>query len=139
MLRNNLFILGFDFGIRYLGVAVGQFLTRTSSPLCSILLNNLNFKYAEIYSLLHFWNPKFIIIGYPISEFYDNSILLNKIDFFVFKLRRINFYNIFFINENLSSWQARRMSIFNFKSCKDFYYINALSASVLLDQWFLEN
>jgi putative Holliday junction resolvase len=108
-----LFILSFDFGLKYLGIAIGQMFTCSASPLYSILISNLEIKYVDIFLLLNFWKPKYVIIGYPISDFYDNSRLLDKIDFFAFKIRC--FYNghVIFIDENLSSWKARR--ILNFK------------------------
>lgn len=132
-----MFILGFDFGMRYVGVAVGEMLTFNTSPLFSILINKLDIKYFDIFSILNFWNPNFIIIGYPMSECYDNSQLLDKIDLFAFKIRC--FYNghVIFVDENLSSWKARR--ILNFKKNKDFFTINALSATILVEQWFFDN
>lgn len=132
-----MFILSFDFGLKYLGVAIGQLFTCTSAPLFSILITNFDIKYLDIYSILNIWKPKYIIIGYPISDFYDNSELLDRIDLFAFKIRC--FYNghVIFVDENLSSWKARR--ILNAKKSKDFFTINALSASVLIEQWFLDN
>jgi len=129
--------LGFDFGMRYVGVAIGEMLTFNTSPLFSILINKLDVKYFDIFSILKFWKPKFIIICYSISECYDNSQLLDKIDLFAFKIRC--FYNghVVFVDENLSSWKARR--ILNVKKNKNFFAINALSATILIEQWFFDS
>jgi RNase H-fold protein (predicted Holliday junction resolvase) len=71
------------------------------------------------------------------SECYDNSQLLDIIDLFAFKIRC--FYNghVVFVDENLSSWKARR--ILNVKKNKDFFAINALSATILIEQWFFDS
>lgn len=132
-----MFVLGFDFGIRYIGVAIGEVFTYNTSPLFSVLINNLEIKYNDIFCILDFWKPVHIVIGYPISECYDNSKLLDKIDLFAFKIRC--FYNghVIFVDENLSSWKARRT--LNFKKNKDFFTINALSATILIEQCFLDN
>jgi hypothetical protein len=37
----------------------------------------------------------------------------------------------------LSSWKARR--ILNVKKSKDFFAINALSATILIEQWFFDS
>lgn len=132
-----MFVLGFDFGIKYIGVAIGDFFTYNTSPLFSVIINDSKIDYNDIFYILDFWQPLYIVIGYPLSEFYDNSMLLNRIDLFAFKIRC--FYNghVIFVDENLSSWKARR--ILNFKKNKNFFTINALSAAILIEQCFLDN
>lgn len=135
-----MFVLGFDFGIKYFGVAVGQFLTFTASPLYSILIANLRFKKSYVFSIISFWKPKYIIIGYPISDIYNNSFILDRIDYFTYLLRCNFFCKIIFINENLSTWYARRTYILENKYFDDkFLTINALSAAILIEQWFSDN
>lgn len=134
-----LFVLFFDFGVKYFGVAVGQFLTYTVSPLCSILNDNLNYSNCYILSVIKFWNPKYVVFGYPISEYYNNSLILDKIDFLVFFLRCNFCCEIIFVNENLSTWSVRRNYILKEHSIKTFLTINALSAVILGEQWFSDN
>jgi putative Holliday junction resolvase len=136
-----LFILGFDFGVKYFGVAVGQSLTFSVSPLFSLLIKSDKFFYFDIFSILSFWNPKIVIVGYPISDIYDNSFLLNKIDSFVFELRLRYNIPILLINEHLSTWEARK-----FISTYDFYFnnycffsLNAIAASILIRQWLVDS
>ncbi|HIH2763743.1 MAG TPA: Holliday junction resolvase RuvX [Candidatus Azoamicus sp.] len=132
-----MFVLGFDFGIKYIGVAIGDFFTYNTSPLFSVVINDSKIDYNDIFYILDFWQPLYIVIGYPLSEFYDNSMLLNRIDLFAFKIRC--FYNghVIFVDENLSSWKARR--ILNLKKNRNFFTINALSAAILIEQCFLDN
>lgn len=136
-----MFVLGFDFGFKYIGVAIGQLLTCTASPLFSILVKKMDFEVQHVLNVFDLWHPTYVIIGYPISDQYDNSIILDKIDFFVFKFRSIRFVPIIFVNENLSTWYARRLMFVkksNFSN-NDFFNINALSAVILIEQWFLDN
>lgn len=130
-----MFVLSFDFGIKYIGIAVGEMLTFKISPLYSISVYKSDIKYLEIFSILDNWKPKYVIIGYPISEIYDNSMLLDHIDLFAFKIRCFYNENVIFVDENLSSWKARRILNKN----KDFLTLNSLSATILIQQWFLDN
>jgi len=130
-----LFVLSFDFGTRYIGVAVGEMLTFKIFPVYSILTFKMHIRYFEVFSILNNWKPKYIIIGYPINEIYDNSKLLDIIDLFAFKIRCFYNENVIFVDENLSSWKARRILNKN----KDFLTINSLSATILIQQWFLDN
>ncbi len=130
-----MFVLSFDFGTRYIGVAVGEMLTFKIFPVYSILTFKMHIRYFEVFSILNNWKPKYIIIGYPINEIYDNSKLLDIIDLFAFKIRCFYNENVIFVDENLSSWKARRILNKN----KDFLTINSLSATILIQQWFLDN
>lgn len=138
-----MFVLGFDFGIRYFGVAVGQFFTLTSSPLFSILIEKTDFLYFDVFSVLYFWKPKYVIVGYPISDFYDNSFILDKIDSFVFILRSNFSFPVFLVNESLSTWKARRLILINKFTTNNrgiiFFSLNAFSAAILVEQWLYDN
>lgn len=135
-----MFILSFDFGQKYIGVAVGQYLTFTSRPLFSVLFSEFFSFYEELFSIILFWKPKYILVGYPISDIYDNSFILDKIDHFVYLLRLNFFCDIFFINENLSTWFFKKKLIFyKNKINKSLFALNAYSAKLLIEQWFNDN
>lgn len=135
-----MFVLGFDFGVNYVGVAIGQSLTCSASPLFSIFVKSMCIRNYYVLSILEFWKPKCIIIGYPISDLHDNSFLLDKIDSFVFDLRSSFSLPIFLINENLSTWYARRLFLINNNKQKQcvFFSVNAFSAVVLVEQWLFD-
>ncbi len=135
-----LFVLGFDFGVNYVGVAVGQFLTCSASPLFSIFVKENYIRNYYIASILEFWSPQCIVIGYPISDLYDNSFLLDKIDNFAFDLRLSFLIPVIFVNENLSTWQARRVFLIdrNKNDRTVFFSVNACSAVILVEQWLFD-
>jgi putative Holliday junction resolvase len=62
---DNLTFLCFDFGLRRIGVAVGQTVTLTASPL-QVIGNNGD-RWRCIEQLLHQWQPHALIVGIPLD------------------------------------------------------------------------
>lgn len=59
-------ILGFDFGLKRIGVAVGNTLIRQAQPLTVISEPSNDGKFAAIASLLEQWRPARCIVGLPL-------------------------------------------------------------------------
>lgn len=56
--------LGFDFGSRRVGVATGNSLTRTASPLTTITAEG-NERIDSISALIEAWQPAALVVGVP--------------------------------------------------------------------------
>ena len=61
------YILGFDFGLRRIGVAVGQGMTRTASSLETVS-NGRKPDWAAIDRLVEEWRPALLLVGLPLGE-----------------------------------------------------------------------
>ncbi len=60
-------IIGFDFGKKYIGVAVGQEITGSASPLGSIKANDGIPHWDALASYLKEWQPDLIVVGLPLN------------------------------------------------------------------------
>jgi len=60
-------LLGFDFGLKNIGVAVGQELTLTANPLTVIKARDGIPDWDEIEALLDEWQPQLLIVGLPLN------------------------------------------------------------------------
>jgi len=60
-------IIGFDFGKKYIGVAVGQEITGSASPLGSIKANDGIPHWDSLTSYLTEWQPDLIVVGLPLN------------------------------------------------------------------------
>lgn len=58
-------VLGFDFGLKRIGVAVGNTLTRHAQPLIVITAATNDAKFAAIEELVNEWQPKRCVVGLP--------------------------------------------------------------------------
>lgn len=60
-------IIGFDFGKKYIGVAVGQEITGSASPLGSIKANDGIPHWDSLGHYLTEWQPDLIVVGLPLN------------------------------------------------------------------------
>jgi putative Holliday junction resolvase len=60
-------ILGFDYGLKNIGVAVGQELTSTANPLTVIKARDGIPNWDEVQTLLDQWKPQLLIVGLPFN------------------------------------------------------------------------
>ena len=59
--------LGFDFGKKYIGVAVGQELTGSASPLGSVKANDGIPHWDNLEKYLKEWQPDALVVGLPLN------------------------------------------------------------------------
>jgi putative Holliday junction resolvase len=60
-------VIGFDFGKKYIGVAVGQEMTGSASPLGSIKANDGIPNWDALANYLKEWQPDLIVVGLPLN------------------------------------------------------------------------
>ena len=60
-------LLGFDFGTRSIGVAIGQEITGSAQPLRALKANDGVPNWDEIQKLLAEWQPDRVIVGLPLN------------------------------------------------------------------------
>ncbi|WP_318490215.1 Holliday junction resolvase RuvX [Photobacterium leiognathi] len=60
-------VLGFDYGTKSIGVAIGQELTGTATPLAAIKANDGIPNWDNIEKLLKEWQPDLVVVGLPLD------------------------------------------------------------------------
>ncbi len=65
--QSPLTFLCFDFGERRIGVAVGQALTRTATPL-EVVQQRSGTDWARLEQLIQQWRPDALVVGVPLTE-----------------------------------------------------------------------
>lgn len=58
-------ILGFDFGTKYIGIAVGHTETRLAQPLACVRARDGRPDWAQIEKLIKEWRPALLVLGAP--------------------------------------------------------------------------
>ena len=127
-------VISFDFGTKKIGVAVGQTETKTSSPLQIVFSKNNTVNWDEIESIVNEWKPNLILVGKPLNMDGSYSDMMEKVDIFYKKLEKISKIPCEYVDERLTSFEARE-SLAEIK--KDL--IDAHAAKILIDQWFNNN
>lgn len=60
-------IIGFDWGERFIGVAVGERLTGTAHSLATIVATRPDLRFAAIGRLIDEWQPGLAVVGVPVA------------------------------------------------------------------------
>jgi len=81
-------ILCFDFGLRRIGVAVGQDVTDSASPLGVILNRDDGIDFTQIDRLIAEWHPTGLVVGMPAHADGSATDLQPAIDAFIKVLAR---------------------------------------------------
>ena len=125
-------ILAFDFGTQHIGVAVGQTITKTSSPLIVI---NVAREGKEIWNtisnLIDEWKPDQLLVGKPLNMDGTPSDMMKKVDPFFQKLQKISDIPCELVDERLTSFEAKELAKIDSKS----HRIDHLAAKIFLDNW----
>ena len=124
-------IIAFDYGEKKIGVAVGQTSTNTSSPLQIIFNKDNKTNWISISSLLDEWKPDLILLGKPLNMDGSESEIMKKVDKFYKQLKSIYDADIEFVDERLTTFEAREI-------LKDEKHdnVDAHAAKILIDNWF---
>ena len=80
-------VLAFDFGLRRIGVAVGQDVTGSASPLGVVRNDVSGADQDRIAALIDEWQPARLIVGLPLSADGSDSDLLDAVMAFVESLK----------------------------------------------------
>ena len=127
-------IVAFDFGEKKIGVAVGQTSTYTSSPLQVIFNNHDKVNWNEISILLEEWRPELILIGKPLNMDGTDSEIMKKVDAFYKKLESLYDAKFEYVDERLTTFEARDILKEN-----NVETVDANAAKILIDNWFNKN
>lgn len=101
-------ILCFDFGLRRIGVAVGQDVTGSASPLGIVANRDDGIDYEQIARLIAEWHPTSLVVGMPAHADGSPSALHESVNAFINDLARYGL-PVATVDERYTSIEAERV------------------------------
>jgi putative Holliday junction resolvase len=133
-------ILGIDFGQKYIGYAIGNDITYSSSTQGTIIYKNQKKLFQEIQDLVNEWEVKFIILGLPINMDDTESKMSKEVRSFQKKIEKSLNIKCKLHDERLSSFEAKQqMDIIKQNKRQSSPGIDGLAAKIILESWLGEN
>ena len=124
-------ILAIDFGLKKVGLAIGNTLTKTSMPISTIFYKSKQ----ELFNLLEKhvieWKTEFIIIGNPLNMDQTESEMSKLAEKFSTQFSKKFNLAVELVDERLSSFEAKEFA-------KD-DNLDAMAAKLILDSWMNNN
>jgi putative Holliday junction resolvase len=120
-------VLGFDFGLKRIGVAVGEPELRTAHPLRAIS------RFEEVQPLIAEWAPARLVVGRPLSVAGEAHAMTRQAEDFARRLERRFKLPVARVDERFSSVEAEsRLRGAKRKN------VDSVAAQLLLEQYFDE-
>lgn len=132
--------LGFDFGYKRIGVAIGQKLTGSASPLGTLDAKQGVPDWSRVQKLIHEWRPKGLVVGIPTcidgSEQYTTALARG----FARQLKKRFQLPVHLSDERLSTKEARAhlFATGGYRNIKQ-AQVDSIAACVILEQWLSES
>ncbi len=131
--------LGFDYGQRRIGVAVGQTATGTAGPLDVVRNTKAGPDWDHLQRLLAEWRPAGLVVGLPLGPAGESTLMSGRARAFGKRLKAASGLPVTWFDERLSSQAAER----SFAAAraggaarrKDAARLDAVAAAIILGNW----
>tara|TARA_Y100000590_G_C15667164_1_gene994920 strand:- start:898 stop:1323 length:426 start_codon:yes stop_codon:yes gene_type:complete len=133
-------IVAFDFGLKNIGLAIGQEVTRTAQTFYSLSAINGEPEWSKLDELIEEWQPKLFVVGKPLNMDGTESKIQKKSYNFSLLLSKRYSIPVELIDERLTTREARERLSCREKSLISFSDdVHETSAQIILENWFEEN
>ena len=135
-------LLGFDFGPRWIGVAVGQTVTRSATPLTTLRSRGERPDWPGIEALVREWQPAAAVLGLPFNMDDTEVHWAAQVHRFARQLEGRFRLPVHLVDERLTSVEARRQlaagSGPRAGRGHSPHAVDALAAALILETWLSE-
>lgn len=125
-------VLAFDYGMRRIGVAVGQQLTRTARPLTILAARDGVPDWQAVGRLLDDWKPHRLLVGHPLNMDGTDSDMSRRARKFANRLHGRFGLPVDLVDERLTSFVHRSRDAAGVVRGDP---IDALAAATLCEDW----
>jgi len=125
--RDSRTVLAFDFGLKRIGVAVGEAELRTAHPLPSVK------KFEDVHPLIAEWKPTHLVVGLPTSAQGAAHAMTRHAEVFARRLEKRFKLPVARVDERYTSVEAE--SLLKGSKRKN---IDSVAAQLILEQYFDE-
>ena len=120
-------VLAFDFGLKRIGVAVGEPELRTAQPLPAVS------SFEKIQSLVAEWRPRMLVVGLPTSAQGEPHAMTKQAEIFARRLEKKFRLPVARVDERYTSVEAEsRLKGLKKKA------VDSVAAQLILEQYFDE-
>jgi len=131
-------LLGFDYGARRIGVAVGQQLTRSATPIVTLTTRDGKPDWEAITRLVQEWRPDALVVGVPLTDDEEHPVARAARRFGA-QLKQRYGLPVHTVDERLSSHAAERGAEKANRRAGKKTAIDHLAAQVILQTWLDEH
>ncbi|MDR9436552.1 MAG: Holliday junction resolvase RuvX [Thiohalophilus sp.] len=132
-------LLGFDYGLRRIGVAVGQEVTHSVAPLITLSRKTDKPDWDAITRLIDEWQPDLLVVGLPLTLEGEEQEMTQRARRFGNQLKGRYNLPVEMVDERLTSYEAEQLLAersHNGAGRNDPEDIDQVAAQLILQSWF---
>lgn len=131
--------LAFDFGMKRIGVAIGQTVTQTARPLQILPAKGGIPEQKALNNLVQKWQPEGLVVGIPLNMDGSSQPMSLRARQFANSLRNQFNLPVYEIDERLTTKDAREQIFLKggYKALQD-GQVDCVAAQLILQNWFAE-
>lgn len=132
--------LTFDFGMKSIGVAIGQSITGTASPLAALKARDGIPDWDEIATLLAEWQPVALVVGLPLNMDGTPQAITANAKKFGRRLAHKFLIKVFYQDERLTTVEAkaRLFELGGYKKLSK-EKVDSVSACLIYESWLVNS
>ncbi len=132
--------LGFDYGTKKIGIAVGDTLIKVARPLVDIKVNDGAPDWNQILDFIKTYKVTVCVVGQPLNMDGSKQKLTFLVQDFISELKQKSGLPVFSVDERLTSVAAKEMIFAEKKpgkknKLKQRGLVDAYAAKIILDNW----
>lgn len=133
-------MIAFDFGLRRIGMAIGQTLTQTARPLITLYAKEGTPNWQELAKLMKKWRPDALVVGIPLNMDGTEQPISQHARAFANLLKEKYNLPVFEMDERLTTKDARERLFAEggFKALQD-GQVDQVAAQLILQNWFADH
>ena len=136
MVKESGVVMAFDYGLRNIGIAIGQNITKSASTFYAIKAKEGVPDWVKLDSIIEEWEPGLIIVGDPFNMDGTKSEFQKKIAKFSTELIKRYEIELQMIDERLTTKEAKERIQDKPDGIKDSANKHSISAQIILEDWF---
>ena len=136
-------LLALDFGVKKMGMALGNSLSQDARPFDILAMNNGQPDWDNLLGIIDIWQIDVILVGLPLNMDGTDSMLTKRAHKFARRLshrlgERHLKAQVFLYDERLSSQEARELAWERGWITEERQSIDDIAACILLDSYFYD-
>ena len=129
-------IMAFDYGLRNIGIAIGQNITKSASTFYAIKAKEGEPDWIKLDSIVKEWEPALFIVGDPFNMDGTKSEFQKRISQFSTKLKNRYKIRLHMMDERLTTKEAKERIKTESSELKKSTNKHSISAQIILEDWF---
>lgn len=125
--------LAFDFGMKVMGVAVGQTITQSANALDTLKAIKGEPNWEQVHELIRTWHVQALVVGIPENLNQKNQHIEQAARHFALTLKQHTNLPVFTVNEQYTSTSAKSLVRNNARKAPQ--RLDSIAAKIILESW----